>query len=156
MWQPDTNIRRSALALIEGEKNLIANLANLSALIYHTLPDLNWAGFYLWSEVDQELVLGPFQGKPACIRIKADRGVCGHAYTTQSVTVVDDVHKFPNHIACDSETRSELVIPLMKDGRCLGVLDLDSPKISRFTQNEADELNKIFIEIITHIFKEIK
>ena len=122
--------------LIDGEKNLIANLANLSSLFYHSLPNLNWAGFYLWDEGDKELVLGPFQGKPACIRIKATRGVCGAAYTTQKTQRVHDVHDFPGHIACDSASRSELVVPLMDGHQCWGVLDLDSPLVGRFSAED--------------------
>lgn len=136
MWTPDPNLVRSALALVEGEKNLTANLANISALLFYSLKDLNWAGFYLWSEEDQELVLGPFQGKPACLRIKPNRGVCGAAYRDQKTQRVPDVHAFPGHIACDGDTRSELVVPLMHQGQCVGVLDLDSPRLDRFTSED--------------------
>jgi len=153
MWLPDPDLRRSALALIEGEKNLVANLANLSAVIYHTWPDLNWAGFYLWDEADQELVLGPFQGKPACLRIKSHRGVCGAAYRTQKTQRIDDVHAFPGHIACDAASRSELVIPIVKEGVCLGVLDLDSPKLARFSPEEAELLEALVNELVPVIWK---
>jgi L-methionine (R)-S-oxide reductase len=117
-------------ALLHGERDPIANAANLAALIYHTLPDLNWAGFYLMK--DGELVLGPFQGKPACVRIAVGKGVCGTAAARRESVLVPDVDAFPGHIACDSASRSELVVPLVKDGTLLGVLDLDSPSLDRF------------------------
>jgi GAF domain-containing protein len=152
MWQPNEDLRRSALGLIEGEMNLVANLANLAAVIYHTLTDLNWAGFYLWDKNHQELVLGPFQGKPACLRIKSGRGVCGTAFAQLKTQLVDDVHAFPGHIACDSASRSELVIPLIWEGQCVGVLDLDSPKLARFSQQEAAMLESLMSECITKIW----
>lgn len=139
-------------SLIQGEPNLIANLSNLSAWLYHAIPDLNWAGFYLWQEKDQELVLGPFQGMPACIRIKPSRGVCGKAYSTAATLKVDDVEAFPGHIACDSASKSELVIPLLKNGKVLGVLDLDSPKLTRFSDEDAQALSSIFQKISQQIF----
>lgn len=120
-----------AEGLFHGETDAIANAANLSALIYHGLPDLNWAGFYLLRSED-ELVLGPFQGKPACIRIPLGRGVCGTAAARREVVLVPDVYAFPGHIACDAASRSELVVPLLRDGKVLGVLDLDSPLPNRF------------------------
>lgn len=120
--------------LLEGERDPIANAANMAALIYDLLPDLNWAGFYFMRGT--ELVLGPFQGKPACVRIAVGRGVCGTAVERKTPLVVPDVDAFPGHIACDSASRSELVVPLIKDGSVLGVLDLDSPNLSRF--DEAD------------------
>ncbi len=120
-----------AEGLFHGETDAIANAANLSALIYHGLPELNWAGFYLLRE-GGELVLGPFQGKPACIRIPLGRGVCGTAAERRESVLVPDVHAFPGHIACDAASRSELVVPLVRDGRVLGVLDLDSPLPNRF------------------------
>ncbi|WP_343715390.1 GAF domain-containing protein [Inquilinus sp.] len=120
-----------AEGLFHGETDAIANAANLSALIYHGLPDLNWAGFYLLRGGD-ELVLGPFQGKPACIRIPLGRGVCGTAAARREVVLVPDVHAFPGHIACDAASRSELVVPLVRDGKVLGVIDLDSPLPDRF------------------------
>ena len=120
-----------AEGLLHGETDAIANAANLSALIFHGLPDLNWAGFYLLRG-DEELVLGPFQGKPACIRIPLGRGVCGTAATRRQSVLVEDVHAFPGHIACDAASRSELVVPLLRDGKVLGVLDLDSPLPGRF------------------------
>lgn len=153
MWSPDSDIQRSALALIEGEKNLIANLSNIAALIFHSWRDLNWAGFYLWSEEDQELVLGPFQGKPACIRIKATRGVCGAAYTQQKTQRVADVHEFAGYIACDGDTRSELVIPLMHQGKCVGVLDLDSPSLSRFSDEDQAMMEKLVSAFMPKIWR---
>ncbi|MFY7994124.1 MAG: GAF domain-containing protein [Bacteriovoracaceae bacterium] len=140
-------LKKELHSLVEGEKNLIANLANISSWIYHSMPELNWSGFYLWNEQDQELILGPFQGKPACIRIKPQRGVCGASYLHQKVMRVDDVHAFPGHIACDGDSRSELVIPLLKDNKVIGVLDLDSPRPSRFSQRDEKELTEIMREI---------
>ena len=154
MWQPDPDLRRSALGLIAGEKNLVANLANLAAVLYHSMPGLNWAGFYMWDSKHQELVLGPFQGKPACLRIKSNRGVCGTAYTTQKTQRIDDVHAFPGHIACDAASRSELVIPLLWEGKCVGVLDLDSPELARFTEDEAQFLENLVKEIWPLVWQE--
>ncbi len=131
-------------ALISGEENAIANLANISSWLFHALPELNWCGFYLWNEVDQELILGPFQGKPACIRIQSGRGVCGTAYRDQKTLRVDDVASFPGHIACDSESQSELVIPLQQ----FGVLDLDSPKLNRFSKRDEVELTRIMNQLL--------
>ena len=126
----------SALSgLVAGEPDGIANMANAAALLWETLPGINWAGFY--RNVGGELVLGPFQGRPACIRIKFGEGVCGVAAATLKVQRVDDVHAFPSHIACDSASASELVVPIMRDGQLLAVLDLDSPGHARFTA--ADE-----------------
>jgi len=121
-------------ALIAGEPDQIANMANASALIFETLPDVNWVGFY--RNVNQELVLGPFQGRPACIRMTFDQGVCGAAAKTREVQRVQDVNAFPGHIACDSASRSEIVVPLIRDGKLLGVLDIDSPKTARFTAED--------------------
>jgi GAF domain-containing protein len=145
-------LEKELFSLIDGEKNLIANLANISSWIYHTFPGLNWSGFYLWQEGDKELVLGPFQGKPACIRIKPDRGVCGTAYTNKQTLRVDDVHSFPGHIACDSASRSELVVPMVKNGIVRGVLDLDSPETSHFSEQDARELTRIINSISEKIF----
>ncbi|KQU49654.1 hypothetical protein ASG67_11055 [Sphingomonas sp. Leaf339] len=122
-------------ALTDGETDAIANMANASALIWQYLPDLNWAGFYRM--VDGELVLGPFQGKAACIRIPVGRGVCGTAAAERTTQLVEDVHAFPGHIACDAASRSELVVPLLRDGVVLGVLDLDSPIPARFDAADA-------------------
>ena len=120
--------------LVSGEPDAVANMANAAALIWETLPDLNWAGFY--RNVGGELVLGPFQGRPACIRIKFGEGVCGAAAETRQVQRVEDVHAFPGHIACDSASSSEIVVPIIRDGELLGVLDLDSPKTSRFSEED--------------------
>ena len=122
-------------ALTAGEADAIANMANASALLMQYLPDLNWAGFYRM--VDDELVLGPFQGKAACIRIPLGRGVCGTAAATRETQRVEDVHAFPGHIACDADSRSELVVPIVQGERLLGVLDLDSPLPARFTAADA-------------------
>jgi L-methionine (R)-S-oxide reductase len=119
-----------ARALLHGERDPVANAANLAALIFHALPDLNWAGFYFLR--GEALVLGPFQGKPACVRIAVGRGVCGTAAARRETVVVPDVHAFAGHIACDPASRSEVVVPLMRGGAVLGVLDLDSPKPARF------------------------
>lgn len=123
-------LAEQAAALLHGERDRIANAANLASLIWHSLPDLNWAGFYLFD--GHELVLGPFMGKPACVRIALGKGVCGTAAATRSTQLVSDVHAFPGHIACDSASASEIVVPLVRDGVLLGVLDLDSPVQSRF------------------------
>jgi GAF domain-containing protein len=133
-------------ALLSGEKDFIANAAQCSAFLFHELPDLNWAGFYLCK--DNELVLGPFQGKVACVRIPFGRGVCGTAAQTLETQRIEDVHAFAGHIACDSASNSELVIPLIKEGRLIGVLDLDSPELGRFKaedQKGIERLAKIFL-----------
>jgi GAF domain-containing protein len=122
-------------SLLAGERDLIANAANCSSLIFHSLPDLNWAGFYF--EKDGELVLGPFQGKPACVRIRVGQGVCGAGAAKCETVIVPNVHEFPGHIACDSASNSEIVVPLMKDAQLIGVLDLDSPLAARFDQDDA-------------------
>jgi GAF domain-containing protein len=123
-----------AQALLHGERDRIANAANLSALVNHSLPDLNWVGFYLYD--GNELVVGPFQGLPACVRIPLDKGVCGAAARTRTTQRVADVDAFPGHIACDSASRSELVVPLVVDGELFGVLDLDSPSPDRFDADD--------------------
>ena len=131
-----------ARALVHGERDRIANAANLSALLWHALPGLNWCGFYLFD--GHELVVGPFQGLPACIRIPLDKGVCGAAASTRQTQVVRDVNAFEGHIACDSASRSECVVPLVaKDGTLLGVLDLDSPELARFDEDDARGLEAI-------------
>ena len=127
-------LHRQLEGLVAGERDAVANMANAAALLFHTLPDLNWAGFYLMR--DGGLVLGPFQGKPACIRIAVGQGVCGTAVLRRESVVVPDVHAFPGHIACDSASRSELVVPLMRDGTVTGVLDLDSPSPGRFDEED--------------------
>ena len=128
-------------SLLAGERDLIANAANFSSLIFHSLPDLNWAGFYF--EKDGELVLGPFQGKPACVRIRVGQGVCGAGAAKCETVIVPNVHEFPGHIACDSASNSEIVVPLMKDARLIGVLDLDSPSQARFDQDDARGLEDL-------------
>jgi len=133
-------------SLLAGEHDLIANAANFSSLIFHSLPDLNWAGFYFLK--DDELVLGPFQGKPACVRIAVGQGVCGAAARSCVTTIVPNVHEFPGHIACDSASNSEIVVPLMKGERLLGVLDLDSPVPARFDEEDAIGLNRLVSVLI--------
>ena len=120
--------------LVDGEPDGVANMANAAALIWASLPDINWAGFY--RNVGGELVLGPFQGRPACIRIPFGTGVCGVAAETRQVQLVEDVHAFPSHIACDSASNSEIVVPIIRDGELLGVLDIDSPKHARFDKED--------------------
>jgi L-methionine (R)-S-oxide reductase len=123
-------LARQAEGLLTGERDWIANAANIAALVYTSLPDLNWAGFYFLK--NDTLVLGPFQGKPACVRIPVGRGVCGAAVAERRTLCIEDVNAFPDHIVCDSASRSELVVPLIAGGKVLGVLDLDSPKPARF------------------------
>ncbi len=139
-----------ARALVHGESDRIANAANLSALIYHALPQLNWAGFYFFDGT--ELVVGPFQGLPACVRIPLNKGVCGAAASSRQTRRVDDVDAFPGHIACDSASRSELVVPLLHDGELVGVLDIDSPVTSRFDADDQaglEAIAQVFIESLT-------
>ena len=124
--------------LFTGERNGLANTANMAAVLFQALAGLNWAGFYFLR--GGELVLGPFQGKVACVRIALGRGVCGTAAQQRATIIVPDVHEFPGHIACDSASRSEIVVPLIKDGELLGVLDLDSPNLARFDQDDATGL----------------
>jgi L-methionine (R)-S-oxide reductase len=130
-----------ARGLFQGERDAGANAANLSALVFHTLPDLNWAGFY-WMK-GGELVLGSFQGKPACVRIAIGKGVCGTAARDRRTIVVPDVDAFPGHIACDSASRSEVVVPLVRGGKVIGVLDVDSPKLARFDAEDAAGLEAV-------------
>ena len=127
-------LNAAADALTDGEPDAVANMANVAALLWDTLPELNWAGFY--RNVGGELVLGPFQGRAACIRIPFGKGVCGAAAATLEPQCVDDVNAFPGHIACDSASASELVVPLVHDGRLLGVIDLDSPRVARFDSED--------------------
>ncbi len=154
MFTKSNDLISSAISLVTGEKNKVANLANLSALINDEISDLNWVGFYLWDDLDQELILGPFQGKPACIRIKPTRGVCGKAYSSQTTQLVADVNEFKGHIACDISTQSELVIPILQHGKCLGVLDLDSPKKSRFTDDDAKLIGELVRSVTPLIWPE--
>lgn len=136
-----------ARALMAGEPDRIANAANLSALVYHALPDLNWAGFYFFDGA--ELVVGPFQGLPACVRIPLDKGVCGAAASTRRTQRVEDVNAFPGHIACDSASRSELVVPLVADdSRLVGVFDLDSPTPARFDAEDQAGLEALAIAFL--------
>ncbi len=132
MWK---ELIEAADSLTAGEPDAVANMANVAALLWESVPDLNWAGFY--RNVGGELVLGPFQGRPACIRIPFGKGVCGTAAATREVQCVEDVHAFPGHIACDSASRSELVVPLVANGRLVGVIDLDSPLPGRFGPEDA-------------------
>lgn len=132
--------------LTSNETDLIANLSNASALLNQFLENINWVGFYLVK--GNELVLGPFQGLPACIRIPFTKGVCGHAATTKETVIVKNVHEFPGHIACDGATNSEIVIPILKDGQLIGVLDIDSPSLNRFNEIDQKYLEK-FVQIIT-------
>jgi L-methionine (R)-S-oxide reductase len=138
-------VSKQLKALIDGETNLIANLSNASALLNQFLDDVNWVGFYLYEE--EQLVLGPFQGLPACIRIPLGKGVCGTAAEKREIIRVMDVHQFPGHIACDAATQSEIVLPILKDGRLIGVLDIDSPSKNRF--DKEDEIGlKQFVDIL--------
>ena len=136
-----------ARGLVHGESDRIANAANLSALIYHAVPHLNWAGFYLFDGT--ELVVGPFQGLPACVRIPLDKGVCGAAASQRVTQRIEDVDAFPGHIACDSASRSELVVPLIHNGELVGVFDLDSPSLARF-----DAEDQAGLEAIAAVFVE--
>ena len=140
-----STLNRQLSALVRGVPHRTANLANAAALLYHTLDDLNWAGFYLLE--GDVLVLGPFQGKPACIEIAAGRGVCGAAAAQDKTQLVPDVHLFPGHIACDSASNSELVVPIHAGGQVVGVLDLDSPLIGRFTEEDRAGLEE-FVRVL--------
>lgn len=136
-----------ARALVHGEADRIANAANLSALVYHALPQLNWVGFYFYDGT--ELVVGPFQGLPACVRIPLSKGVCGAAASSRQTQRIEDVDAFPGHIACDSASRSELVVPLVHNGTLIGVFDIDSPVLARF---DADD--QLGLEAIAQVFVE--
>ena len=138
-------LARQLAALVEGIPYEVANLANASALLWQELPDINWVGFY--KMMDGALVLGPFQGKPACIRIPVGRGVCGTAVQENKIQLVYDVHDFPGHIACDSASNSEIVLPIHVGGKIWGVLDIDSPQIGRFTEEDQAGLEKI-VEVL--------
>ena len=135
------DLRSQLSGLVHGETDIIANTANFSSLVFNSMPDLNWAGFYFLK--GDELVLGPFQGKPACIRIKKGRGVCGTTVVEGKSIVVPDVHAFPGHIACDVNSRSELVVPVVSKGVTIGVFDLDSPLPNRFDQVDADGIESL-------------
>ncbi|WP_336823489.1 GAF domain-containing protein [Sporosarcina sp. USHLN248] len=140
-----TQLNKQLEALITGEKNRIANLSNASALLNHFLDRINWVGFYLME--DGELCLGPFQGLPACIRIPLGKGVCGTSAKRRETLVVEDVNAFPGHIACDAASQSEIVIPLVNDGEVIGVLDIDSPELNRFSEDDRKGLES-FVEIL--------
>jgi len=142
-----TLLAEQLTALTDGEPHAIPNLANCSALLFYALKDINWAGFYLTqtneSTGKEYLLLGPFQGKTACIRIPSGRGVCGTALATGEIQLVEDVHEFPGHIACDSASNSEIVLPIRKNGKIVGVLDIDSPIVARFDEEDREGLQKI-------------
>ncbi|MFE4704588.1 GAF domain-containing protein [Peribacillus simplex] len=140
-------VQKQLLALIEDETNRIANLSNAAALLNLFLDEINWVGFYIYEE--GQLILGPFQGLPACVRIPMGKGVCGTSAATEKTLRVEDVHQFPGHIACDAASRSEIVIPFMKDGKLLGVLDIDSPITDRFDEMDQQGLEK-FAEILSN------
>lgn len=142
-------VKKQLLALIQDEKNQIANLSNASALLNQYLDRINWVGFYLLES--NELVLGPFQGLPACIRIPLGKGVCGTAAMKKETLRVSDVNQFPGHIACDSASQSEIVIPMIKDGKLIGVLDIDSPEKNRFDEIDQQKLEE-FVEILEKQF----
>ncbi len=136
-------------ALLTGETDYIANLSNASALLNQFLTNINWVGFYILQ--GEELVLGPFQGLPACVRIPTGRGVCGTAVAQKETIVVKDVHEFPGHIACDAASQSEIVIPLIKNGEVIGVLDIDSPVVNRFSQDDQDGLELFVNTLLLHL-----
>ncbi|MBP3595335.1 MAG: GAF domain-containing protein [Lachnospiraceae bacterium] len=146
-----TLLAEQLTALTDGEPHAIPNLANCSALLFYALKDINWAGFYLTQTNEtigkEYLLLGPFQGKTACIRIPTGRGVCGTALATGEIQLVEDVHEFPGHIACDSASNSEIVLPIRKNGKIVGVLDIDSPIVARFDEEDREGLQKL-VEIL--------
>lgn len=139
-------LNEAAHALTSGEPDAVANMANVASLIWEFVPELNWAGFYRMGENasgGKELVLGPFNGRPACIRIPIGVGVCGAAAKTGETQLVEDVHAFPGHITCDAASQSEVVVPVLRDGKVIAVIDLDSPRPSRFTQEDAEGLETL-------------
>lgn len=142
-------LRQRVRALVEHETDWLANLGNAAAEIFAWLPNLNWAGFYLMK--GGELVLGPFQGRPACVRIKVGRGVCGTAVSTRTTQVVPDVHAFPGHIACDVRSRSEIVVPVIKDGAVVAVLDLDSAALNNFDEDDREGLEALVADLLPHV-----
>lgn len=142
---PYSDLVSQATGLLSGQSHRVANAANLSALIFNSLPDINWAGFYFLE--GDELIVGPFQGQPACVQIAMGKGVCGTAAATRSTQRVSDVHAFEGHIACDPDSRSELVVPLLVDGHFMGVLDIDSPKPDRF-----DEQDQLGLEALAKVY----
>jgi len=143
-----SSLCKQASALISGEYDWTANLANLSALLFNQLSDINWAGFYLYKE--RELVLGPFQGQVACVRIPMGKGVCGTAAEKRQTMLVEDVHDFAGHIACDAASNSEIVVPIILNGALVGVLDIDSPLYARFDEEDQHGLEQIVVAIVTH------
>ena len=140
-----TELVQALTGLLTGERNRVANAANTTALLFDALPAINWVGFYFAQ--GRELVVGPFQGRPACVRIAFGRGVCGRAAADRQTVLVPDVHAFPGHIACDARSRSEIVVPLIRDGRLIGVLDVDSPELARF-----DQADRLGLERVAEIF----
>jgi len=143
-------VKKQLQALLHDEKNQMANLSNTSALLNQFLDRINWVGFYLM-DTNGELVLGPFQGLPACVRIQVGRGVCGTSALKKETVRVEDVHQFPGHIACDAASRSEIVIPLLKDGELFGVLDIDSPEVNRFDELDQQKLEELAAVLMEHI-----
>lgn len=144
-------VTKQLKALLEGEPNRIANLSNASALLNQFMDRINWVGFYLYEEESNQLVLGPFQGLPACVRIPLGRGVCGTSASEQKTLLIEDVHQFPGHIACDAASQSEIVIPLVKEGKLIGVLDIDSPEKARFDEEDQKYLELFVDELLKHL-----
>ncbi|MDG1468190.1 MAG: GAF domain-containing protein [Glaciecola sp.] len=142
-------LNQQALALLGDEPDVVANLANISSLLFNELSDINWAGFYLYK--DAQLVLGPFQGRPACIRIPMGKGVCGTAAQTLTIQRITDVHDFPGHIACDAASNSEIVLPLVVNGELFGVLDIDAPIFDRFTAADESGLTQLAVILVNHL-----
>lgn len=140
-WEQYAAARQKLWERTEGERDLIANLANASAILNEYMTEINWVGFYLYRE--EQLILGPFQGRAACVRIQPGKGVCGTAFAEDRAQLVPDVHAFPGHIACDERSRSEIVLPIHAQGRCVGLLDIDSPILGRFTQEDQTALEEI-------------
>ncbi|HET9693915.1 MAG TPA: GAF domain-containing protein [Steroidobacteraceae bacterium] len=149
-------LEQSLRSLLEGESDLIACAANMSSLLYWSLPDLNWAGFYLVDASSGDLLVGPFHGKPACVRIPLGKGVCGTAAQRRQTVLVKDVHAFPGHIACDSASNSEVVVPIVAGDRLLGVLDLDSPTLGRFDDDDARGLEKLVEVFVAAVARDRK
>ncbi|WP_142128929.1 GAF domain-containing protein [Bacillus sp. SLBN-3] len=146
-----TLVTKQLSALLEGEPNVIANFSNASALLNQFLDRTNWVGFYLYEEESNQLVLGPFQGLPACVRIPLGKGVCGTAASERKTMLVEDVHAFPGHIACDAASQSEIVVPIVKDDKLIGVLDIDSPEKARFDEEDQHHLERFVEELVRHV-----
>ncbi|MHA7138537.1 GAF domain-containing protein [Rossellomorea arthrocnemi] len=144
-------VTKQLKALLEGEPNQMANLSNASALLNQFMDRINWVGYYLYEEQSNQLVLGPFQGLPACVRIPLGRGVCGTSASEQKTLRIEDVHQFPGHIACDAASQSEIVIPLVKEGKLIGVLDIDSPEKARFDEEDQKYLELFVDELLKHL-----